>query len=322
MSLALPAGAVTGVGSLPGTDPAVAQPRVFELLPDLPHLVELPARGPGADLVGRGAALLTDLPVDLQPAGWRFVDRPGRDLRRARDLLARDLDALAEAGAGYVGPLKVQACGPWTLAAGVELQRGDKALADPGAVREIGASLADGLAAHVDVVRRAVPGAEVTVQLDEPSLPAVLAGRVRSASGFATLRTPEPTEVTDVLATVLCALPHPGVHCCAPGVPVDLVRRAGARWVSLDTTLRQDEDQVGAAYEAGATLLLGVAGADPAPARDLVRRLGIASAVALGQTVLTPSCGLATVGEEQAWSTCRRLAEGGRRLAEQIEELR
>ena len=50
----------------------------------------------GADLVGRSAALLADLSVDLQPSGWRFTDRPGRDLARTRSFLRRDLDELAE----------------------------------------------------------------------------------------------------------------------------------------------------------------------------------------------------------------------------------
>ena len=118
-SLPWPAGASTGVGSMPGTDPYDSLRVVLDECPDLPYLPELPARGPGADLVGRGAALLVDLAVDLQPSGWRLVDRPGRDLRRARDLLARDLDTAEELLAGYTGPLKVQATGPWTLAAGL-----------------------------------------------------------------------------------------------------------------------------------------------------------------------------------------------------------
>ncbi len=70
-------GAVTGIGSLPGTDPAEAAALVLGELPDLPHLPELPARGPGADMVGRGAALLVDLPVELVPSGWRLTARPG-----------------------------------------------------------------------------------------------------------------------------------------------------------------------------------------------------------------------------------------------------
>ena len=313
------AGMATGIGSLPGTDGAAAQARTFELLPGLPHLVELPDRGPGADLVGRGAVLLTDLPVDIQPAGWRLVARPGRDLRRSRDLLARDVDVLAEAADGYAGPLKIQACGPWTLAASLELTRGDKALADRGAVVEIAAALADGLAAHVAAIGRAVPGAEVAVQLDEPSLPAVLGGRLRSASGFATLRTPESTEAQEILATVLSSVPHPGVHCCAAGVPVDLLRASGAAWVSLDVTLRHDEDQIGVAYEAGTGFLLGV-DTDPAPARRLLQRLGLDAAVAREQTVLTPTCGLAARSEPDAWATYRHTVELARRLAEEIEE--
>ncbi len=89
----------TGLGSLPGTDPAEAARLVLGELPDLPFLPELPGRGAVADLTGRTCALLVDLPVDLQPGGWRLVERPGRDQRRAEDALARDLDALEEAAA-------------------------------------------------------------------------------------------------------------------------------------------------------------------------------------------------------------------------------
>jgi hypothetical protein len=38
-------GSVTGLGPLPGTDPAEAARLVFGELPDLPHLPELPERG-------------------------------------------------------------------------------------------------------------------------------------------------------------------------------------------------------------------------------------------------------------------------------------
>ena len=92
-----PAGAATGIGSLPGDDPFEAARLVFGELPDLPHLPELPARGAGADMIGRTASLLVDLPVEIVPSGWRVAAHAGRDLRRARDFLARDLDAL-EAG--------------------------------------------------------------------------------------------------------------------------------------------------------------------------------------------------------------------------------
>ena len=125
-----PPASATGAGSLPGTDPLEAMRLVFGELPDFPHLAELPARGPGADLTGRTAALLVDLAVELTPTGWRFTTRPGRDLRRAQGFLSADLDALEEAAAGYQGPLKIQACGPWTLAATIELVRSQDPAAD------------------------------------------------------------------------------------------------------------------------------------------------------------------------------------------------
>ncbi|MCU1613125.1 MAG: Methionine synthase vitamin-B12 independent, partial [Frankiales bacterium] len=140
-------GPATGVGSLPGTDPAEALRVVLGELPEFPYLPELPDRGPGADLAGRSAALLVDLAVDLTPAGWRLVPRPGVDLRRAQEFLARDLDAVHDVAEAYVGPLKIQAAGPWTLAAALERTRGDRAVVDPGARRDLGQSLAEGIAA-------------------------------------------------------------------------------------------------------------------------------------------------------------------------------
>ena len=89
------AGTATGVGSLPGEDPLEAARLVLGELP-IPYLPELPGRGWHADLAGRGAALLADLHVDVQPTGWRITPRPSRDGRRAKDLLARDLDALED----------------------------------------------------------------------------------------------------------------------------------------------------------------------------------------------------------------------------------
>ena len=59
------AGAVTGVGSWPGTDPREAATIVLGELGRLPHLVELPARGLGADMIGRASALLVDLQLDV-----------------------------------------------------------------------------------------------------------------------------------------------------------------------------------------------------------------------------------------------------------------
>ncbi len=252
-------GPASGVGSLPGTDPAEAVRAILGELPGFPHLPELPDRGAGADLIGRTAALLVDLAVDLTPAGWRLVPRPGIDLRRAQEYLARDLDALHDAAEGYTGPFKVQAAGPFTLAAGLERLRGERAIVDAGARRDLAQSLVEGLTEHVAAVRGRVPGADVVVQLDEPSLPAVLQGALPTISGFGKLAPIDAPDVEAELAALVAALPGPVVvHCCADRLPWNLLRDAGAAGISFDLGLVQDLDAVGTAIDAGTHLLVGV----------------------------------------------------------------
>src|SRR5258708_25066578 len=262
-----PAGTATGVGSMPGTDPAEAIAVILGELPDLPHLPEVPARGPGAGLAGRSAALLIDMPVETTPNGWKFAARPGRDQRRAAGLLSADLDAVTEAMDGYAGAFEIQACGRWTLAAAIELTHSQNpAVADRGASADLAASLAEGVAAHVAAIRERIPGATVLVQLDEPSLPAVLAGAVPTASGLNRVGAVDVTVTRDGLRTVLDATTAFGlVHCCAPDVPFGLMRDAGAQAVGFDLSQlrRGDEDGLAGLAEAGIGLLAGAVQTDP-----------------------------------------------------------
>jgi Cobalamin-independent synthase, Catalytic domain len=278
-----PPQSATGVGSMPGTDPVEATRLIFDELPGLPHLAELPGRGLGADLTGRAAAILVDLPVDATPRGWRFADRPGRDLRRAQGLLARDLDALEQVADGYRGALKIQVCGPWTMAATMELTRSQEpVLADPGAVGDLVASLAEGVTAHLADVRARVPGADVLLQLDEPALPAVLAGSVPSASGLNRVRGIEADDAESALRAVLSAVRAPGlVHCCAASVPLGIIRAAGARAAGIDLgQLRRGEEEVLAeAVEAGLGICLGAVPATP-PAPRAARTAATSAAPA------------------------------------------
>jgi hypothetical protein len=315
-------GGATGIGSLPGTDIREALRIVLGELPGLPYLPELPARGPGADMIGRSAGFLVDLPVELYAARWRVASRPGRDTRRSADLLARDLDELTEQADGYTGPLKIQSAGPWTLAASLDLPVGGAVLRDPGAVRDLIGSLAEGLAGHVRDVARRVPGAQVILQLDEPSLPTVLAGRVPSESGLATLRTVAEPAATEALAQVIDAVGVPvAVHCCAPAAPVGLIRAAGASAVAVDLTQFGDLDVLGEAIDAGLGLLAGAlpgTGTPPSSAQiatavlDLWRRLGFPLAQLPEHVVVTPACGQAgaTLSEARAaLTTCREAAQ-------------
>jgi methionine synthase II (cobalamin-independent) len=318
-------GPATGVGSLPGTDPVEALRVVTGELPEFAHLPELPGRGPGADLVGRSAALLVDLAVELTPAGWRLVPRPGSDQRRARELLARDLDALSDVAEDYTGPFKVQAAGPWTLAAGLERTRGDRAVVDPGARRDLAQSLTEGLAAHVAAVSARVPGARVVVQLDEPSLPAVLVGALPTASGWGKLPAVEAPVVEQELATVVDALPGPVVvHCCADRAPLGLLHAAGADAVSFDLGLVQDLDALGTAVEAGTHLFPGVVPGTDAPLPEPKatasrlhawwRELGFPADELHEAVTLTPSCGLAAATPGYARRAMTHVREAARYL--------
>jgi methionine synthase II (cobalamin-independent) len=283
-------------------------------VPELPHLPELPARGPGATMVGRALAMIGDLSFDLQPAGWRLTDRPGIDHRRARSLLAQDLDALEELSQEFAGTFKVQVAGPWTLAATVERPRGDKILADHGARRELAQALAEGIANHLQDVRRRVAAARIVVQVDEPSLPAVLAGAIPTASGFGRHRVVHPPEASAALEWVLeVSGVDPWVHSCAREVPWQLLRGAGARGLSADLAMLDagDMDVLAEALDAGETVALGVVPSlEPttpptatAVTEQVLRWLdmaGLDPGTVSEHLVLTPTCGLA--GASPDWA--------------------
>lgn len=322
----------TGVGSLPGEDVHEAVRVVLGELPDLPHLPELPARGAIAGMTGRALAMVAELGFDLQPAGWRLTDAPGVDHRRARSLLAQDLDALEEHTQGYDGELKVQVAGPWTLAATVERPRGDRLLADHGARREVAQALAEGVALHVADVRRRIPGATLLVQVDEPALPAVLAGAVPTASGFSRHRTVHPPAASEALEWVFGAITGAGAtplaHCCAADPPIALLRGAGAQGISIDLAVlgAAAYDDLGAALDAGDRVFLGVVPAtDPSRVpsdQQVVERvlrlldmLGFDPEEVAGRLVLTPACGLAGATPSYAREALALVRASASRLA-------
>jgi methionine synthase II (cobalamin-independent) len=183
-------------------------------------------------------------------------------------------------------------------------------------------------------VSRLVPGAHVVAQVDEPSLPAVLEGRVPTASGLGRLRAVEPSVVEEGLAAVLAAARAAGatpvVHCCAPRTPVGLLARTGAAALSLDTSLlgAGEWESVAAAVEDGVALWAGAVPTSAAATEALPSAADLSSAVArswldvglpparLADVVLTPACGLTGRAPAQARALLARTVEAGRALAE------
>ncbi|WP_020017553.1 hypothetical protein [Promicromonospora sukumoe] len=239
--------AVSGHGPWPGGERDVLEAQQIALgelaeLPTgvdaVPFVTQLPQRGPGADALGRTAARLTEMPVELGPHGWKLTDRPGADARRADTFWREDLGALAIAAHGHAGPLAVEVLGPWTLAAQLWSARGDRVLADSGARADLALALADGLRTLVADIAGQVPGAEVTVQLAEPLLGQVHAGVLPTFSGYSRLRAVDGPGIVGGLEPVLAAVRAAGarsvVHLGSTWVGVPPVVLAGADALGLD----------------------------------------------------------------------------------------
>ena len=313
-----PFATASGVGSWPGTAPReAAEVVVGELADALAHIVELPARGVGADLLGRAGALLVDVAIDTVPRGYRIAARPGAVTRRAVSLLDEDMDALEEAwetaglrGSGRV--VKVQAPGPITLAAGLELGNGHRAITDPGAVRDLTASLAEGVAAHRAALARRLD-TPVVVQFDEPSLPAALGGQLTGVTALSPVAALDEAVAVALLDTCVATVGADVLlHSCAP-LPWDILQRSGIGGISVDAgTLRaEDLDGIAAFVESGRTVVLGVVAAT-APARRpsaeevaaavvaVTDRLGFGRSALRDRIGVTPACGLASATPQWA----------------------
>lgn len=310
--------AATGIGSWPGSAPREAAEIVVGELHRLPHLVELPARGVGADMIGRAGALLIDIALDTVPRGYRITARPGAVARRAASLLDEDIDALEEAwekAGGAVGgrTVKVQAPGPITLAAGLELTNGHRAITDSGAVRDLTASLAEGVALHrAEVARRL--GTTVVVQYDEPTLPAALAGRLTGVTALNPVHPVDEAAAIGLIDTCVAAAGTEVVlHTCATDLPWKVLSRSAVHAVSVDATALGDADLdgLGEFLDSGRVAVFGLlptvaphrrpsAEEVAAAAVAITDRIGFSRAVVGDRVGISPACGLA--GATAGWA--------------------
>jgi methionine synthase II (cobalamin-independent) len=291
------------------------------------HIVELPARGVGADIVGRAAALLIDVAIDTVPRGYRVAARPGAVTRRAISLLDEDVDALEEAwetaglrGSGH--PVKVQAPGPITLAAELELANGHRAITDLGAVHDIAASLAEGVAAHRAAVSRRLD-TPVVVQFDEPSLPAAVAGLLAGVTTLSPVAPIDESLATTVLDTCAAAAgAEVSVHSCAAALPWKVLQRSNIAAVSVDVATLQaaDLDAIAEFVESGRAAVLSSSTPARRPSAEEVAaavvavtdRLGFGRSALRDRIGVTPACGLAAATPQWARTAiglARRAAE-------------
>ncbi len=329
--------AATGVGSWPGTSARQAAEVVLGELRSLPHLVELPARGVGADVIGRAGALLVDIAIDTTPRGYRIAARPGAVSRRARSYLDEDIDALEEEWerAGLRGggrTVKVQAPGPVTLAAQLELAGGHRAITDPAALRDLTTSLAEGVASHRAEVARRLE-CPVVVQFDEPSLQMALAGRLTGVTALTPVHPVDETMAVDLLDECVAVVGgEVAVHCCAADMPWDMLQRSKIHAIGIDSSLLEQAalDGIGEFVDSGRTVMLGIV---PSAQRTrsaqrlaeeaavLADRLGLPRRFLAERIGVTPACGLAGATPEWACTAIELVQKTADALAQDPEAL-
>ncbi len=325
----LPRGLATSIGSLPHTDPARAAALVLERQARLPAAPSLPNRSGVERMIAQAAWGIAG--VRVLEDGSLVVDDPAIDPRHpltdesVNGAPFVGLRAFLGAAAGRQGPIKLQLTGPVTL--GIALLNvgvpAERAFAVAGsAVRSRARSL---LAAAA----QAAPMAPRVVFLDEPGLTAAL------HPSFPL----ESTSTIDLISGALATIePHAvtGLHCCGP-TDWGAVLQSGPQILSLPLASGAVE-QVGAISAFldrdgwvawGAVPTVGPLGSAPdrlwhalsAEWSGLTE--GGCDPVRLReQAMITPACGLATHGEEQAERVLSLTNQVARRLETQTYGMR
>ena len=288
--------AETGPGSMSGASGYIANSPVREAaaaafthlgeqLPPVPLSAHRAEDRWGADAIGRGVGLLTDLHVDRASFGWRLTSAAGRDERLESSALSEAFDAIAEYGDGYTGGVQISLPGPWTLVTALSLTSGAPVLGDLGARRDVIQAYAFGLAAFAD--KLSTLGMQPVIRLVETRLHPVLTGTWPTVSGWATLPAVNETQVYAALQSTLRHLP-PVLLSLPDFDPLQLqgkeitaaevVRNSGATAVSvpLASLKAQGWEQLAMIAEAGIGTWMGLppaAGSRPQEVKHWLNRI-------------------------------------------------
>ena len=236
--LSLPAGCVTGVGSLPFTDPAEAIRFVEDHGPVLPWWPQLPRRAPGEDVIAQGLGALIALfePAD-KPSCWQVRRGQAGALGQG---LAGEVGLAVETAAGFfafeaalcggrfprAAAVKAQLAGPLTLAHCVFLE-GQALAGQTGWLDRLSGFVARQAVWQVNRLKQLHE--TVVCVVDEPALGQGLAG-TPSVSLAA---------LTHVVRAIRAAGAVVGLHCCAP-LPAPFLAALDLDWLSFDAHLPVD----------------------------------------------------------------------------------
>ncbi|MBI1355836.1 MAG: hypothetical protein GC160_15965 [Acidobacteria bacterium] len=232
-----PAGAVTGVGSLPFTSPAEAVEAIAACSPEVPFWPQLPRLSDRESIVGQGLDALSPW-LEPRAQGYGYQVKQG-SIDRVVEALHRSDGALTTANAvGFAAfqtalaagrfesacAVKGQIEGPVTLAAYL-FHQGRPFLADPALFAAVAFHVSQILCWQIE--RLAVGGAPVLLFVDEPALclPAPSGGLVSEERRLAA--------VAAVLDGIRARGAYAGLHCCAAS-PLGRMRRAQPDILSFD----------------------------------------------------------------------------------------
>jgi hypothetical protein len=322
-------GLATSIGSLPHTDPRAAAEFVLERNPRLPAAPSLPQRSGMERMIAQAAWGIDG--VTVLPDGSLEVDVAAIDPRAPLTDAGIDgppfegLRAFLGAVAGRQGPIKLQLTGPVTL--GIALQ--SLGVPTNRAFAVAGTAVRARARALVSAARAAAPAAPLVTFVDEPGLTAAM------ERGFPL----DPNRTIDLVSSALAALePHAmtGVHCCGPA-DWRVVLQAGPQVLSLPVAMGAVEHAgaIGAFLENGGWVAWGAVPTS-GPLGTTPERLwhqlsdewcgltqGGCDPVQLReQALITPACGLANHGEEQADLVISLANQVARRLRTQTHGMR
>lgn len=304
--------------------------------PYLIHLPELPARGPGADLVGRTFAMLhaldSDFAVETTPTGWRVSAGEPREMRRATSWLGEDLDAIELAASEESAWVKSQICGPLTLAASVEPAMGERLVSDVGARRAFAEAVSEVAIQQLAQLRRRLPNAKLILQVDEPGLQAVVSGSIPTRSGRSRIAPVAAAEAAQLLGQVSAAIHQAGfvawVHSCADFPQWQVLEAAKFDGWSLPAygIVPETAEALAAHLDRGGQVVLGYDAVSEqwssaqvvGSALRLLSQLGFGEATAAECALLSHTCGLAFANNPA--QALRRLTEAARGLAGTSEQ--